>query len=135
MRFARRSRRFLFAATAATALLGGGVAAAAPASGDSPAHPVHADSADPALVSVNVLPAQATNPNSYNGLAPTPPMGFNDWNAYGCNINEDVIKQTANAMAGNGMRCRLPVRQHRRLLAGRPVGRRQQRPQAARRPS
>ncbi len=104
MRFARRSRRFLFAATAATAVLGGGVAAAAPTSGDSPAHPVHAGSADPALVSVNVLPAQSTSPNSYNGLAPTPPMGFNDWNAYGCNINEDVIKQTANAMASNGMR-------------------------------
>ena len=101
MRFARRSRRFLFAATVATALLGSGVAAAAPTNGDLPAHPAHADSADPALVSVNVLPAQSTSPNSYNGLAPTPPMGFNDWNAYGCNINEDVIKQTANAMATN----------------------------------
>ena len=104
MRFARRSCRFLFAATAATALLGGGLAAAAPAIGDSPVHPAPADAADPALVSVNVLPAQSSSQNSYNGLAQTPPMGFNDWNAYGCNINEDVIKQTADAMASNGMR-------------------------------
>src|SRR6266568_5188883 len=101
MRFARRSGRFISAAIAVTALLGGGVAAAAPMNGDSPAHPARADSADPALVSVNVLSAPAAG---YNGLAPTPPMGFNDWNAYGCNINEDVIKQTANAMATNGMR-------------------------------
>src|SRR6266704_2950021 len=101
MRFARRSGRFISAAIAVTALLGGGVAAAAPMNGDSPAHPARADSADPALVSVNVLSAPAAG---YNGRAPTPPMGFNNWNAYGCNINEDVIKQTANAMATNGMR-------------------------------
>src|SRR6266581_539932 len=90
MRFARRSGRFISAAIAVTALLGGGVAAAAPMNGDSPAHPARADSADPALVSVNVLSA--------------PAAGYNGWNAYGCNINEDVIKQTANAMATNGMR-------------------------------
>jgi alpha-galactosidase len=30
-----------------------------------------------------------------NGLALTPPMGFNDWNAVGCGVTESFIKQTA----------------------------------------
>ena len=30
-----------------------------------------------------------------NGLALTPPMGFNDWNAVHCGVNEAFIKQTA----------------------------------------
>ena len=31
-----------------------------------------------------------------NGLALTPPMGFNDWNAVGCGVSESFIKQTAD---------------------------------------
>ena len=27
-----------------------------------------------------------------NGLGRTPPMGWNSWNHYGCNINETIIK-------------------------------------------
>uniref|UniRef100_UPI0035A95A54 glycoside hydrolase family 27 protein n=1 Tax=Streptomyces odontomachi TaxID=2944940 RepID=UPI0035A95A54 len=38
-----------------------------------------------------------------NGLALTPQMGFNDWNAYGCNVTESLIKSTAQAMHDNGM--------------------------------
>ncbi|BFV59659.1 ricin-type beta-trefoil lectin domain protein [Kitasatospora sp. CMC57] len=38
-----------------------------------------------------------------NGLATTPPMGFNDWNAYGCNVSESLIRTTALAMHNNGM--------------------------------
>jgi alpha-galactosidase len=38
-----------------------------------------------------------------NGLALTPQMGFNDWNAYGCNVSENLIKSTAQAMHDNGM--------------------------------
>ncbi|MGW2613441.1 glycoside hydrolase family 27 protein [Streptomyces sp. NPDC001500] len=38
-----------------------------------------------------------------NGLAQTPQMGFNDWNAYGCNVSESLIKATAQAMHTNGM--------------------------------
>jgi alpha-galactosidase len=39
-----------------------------------------------------------------NGLALTPPMGFNDWNAFGCNVSAQLIEQTADAMVANGMR-------------------------------
>ncbi|MGC0313850.1 glycoside hydrolase family 27 protein [Kitasatospora acidiphila] len=38
-----------------------------------------------------------------NGLATTPQMGFNDWNAFGCNVSEALIKSTADAMHSNGM--------------------------------
>jgi len=32
-----------------------------------------------------------------------PPMGFNTWNTFGANINEDVILETADAMVANGL--------------------------------
>ena len=39
-----------------------------------------------------------------NGLALTPPMGWNSWNNFGCNINEGLIRAIADAMATNGMK-------------------------------
>ncbi|MEO8737721.1 MAG: alpha-galactosidase [Edaphobacter sp.] len=40
-----------------------------------------------------------------NGLARTPPMGWNSWNKYACKaINEGVVRETADAMASNGMK-------------------------------
>jgi len=38
-----------------------------------------------------------------NGLALTPPMGWNDWNAYGGNVSEQLVEQTALAMHDDGM--------------------------------
>jgi alpha-galactosidase len=43
-------------------------------------------------------------PNLQNGLAQTPPMGWNSWNHFGCDINEDIIKQMADAMVKSGMK-------------------------------
>jgi len=37
-------------------------------------------------------------------LLPAPPMGWNSWNKFGCAIDENLIRQTADAMAGGGMR-------------------------------
>ncbi|MER6384783.1 RICIN domain-containing protein [Streptomyces sp. NPDC001250] len=53
----------------------------------------------PLLSLVAAEPAAALG----NGLAPTPQMGFNDWNAYGCDVSESLIKSTAQAMHTNGM--------------------------------
>ncbi|MEW9552970.1 lectin [Nonomuraea sp. NPDC050783] len=38
-----------------------------------------------------------------NGLARTPPMGWNDWNSFGCNVNDGLIRQTADIMVSSGM--------------------------------
>lgn len=40
----------------------------------------------------------------FPNLAPTPPMGWNSWNFYGCNIDENKVKLMADAMASNGMK-------------------------------
>ena len=39
-----------------------------------------------------------------NSLAQTPPMGWNSWNKFACNVSEDLIKSVADAMATNGMK-------------------------------
>ncbi len=40
----------------------------------------------------------------FEGLALTPPMGWNSWNEYACNIDERLIRATADRMVANGMR-------------------------------
>jgi alpha-galactosidase len=40
-----------------------------------------------------------------NGLARTPPMGWNSWNKFACDgLNEKVVRQTADTMVANGMK-------------------------------
>ncbi|MFC0529512.1 glycoside hydrolase family 27 protein [Phytohabitans kaempferiae] len=53
-----------------------------------------------ALVGLHTTTAQALN----NGVARTPPMGWNSWNTFGCNINEALIRQQADALVSSGMR-------------------------------
>nr|GLL35818.1 alpha-galactosidase 1-like [Ipomoea trifida] len=38
-----------------------------------------------------------------NGLGLTPPMGWSSWNHFGCNIDEKIIKQTADALVSTGL--------------------------------
>ncbi|KAM0949845.1 putative alpha-galactosidase [Dioscorea sansibarensis] len=38
-----------------------------------------------------------------NGLAKTPQMGWNSWNHFQCGINEQLIKETADAMVSTGL--------------------------------
>src|SRR4051812_18838638 len=38
-----------------------------------------------------------------NGLARTPQMGWNDWNTFGCNISDSLIRQTADVLVSSGM--------------------------------
>lgn len=39
-----------------------------------------------------------------NGVARTPPMGWNSWNKFGCDVSEKLIKEVADAMVKNGMK-------------------------------
>jgi alpha-galactosidase len=53
-----------------------------------------------AAVGLHVSAAQALD----NGVGRTPPMGWNSWNTFGCNINEALIRQHADALVSSGMR-------------------------------
>jgi alpha-galactosidase len=41
-----------------------------------------------------------------NGVGLTPPMGWNSWNHFGCNIDEALIKQTADRLVSSGLAAR-----------------------------
>src|SRR5580658_9971396 len=55
------------------------------------------------LLLVAGMVAQEKTPPSAN-LALTPPMGWNSWNKFGCNVSEDMIKSMADAMVKSGMK-------------------------------
>jgi len=74
--------------TAAAAIL---FAACGPKAADKPASPAVETAAKAAAA-----PAML--------LAPVPPMGFNTWNKFGCDVDETLIRQTADAMVETGMR-------------------------------
>ena len=40
----------------------------------------------------------------FEGLALTPPMGWNSWNKFACNVNEQLIRETADAMVSSGLK-------------------------------
>jgi alpha-galactosidase len=52
-------------------------------------------------VTVSATPAA---PRLDNGLARTPPMGWNSWNRFGCDVSDKLIREVADAMSSNGMR-------------------------------
>ena len=39
-----------------------------------------------------------------NGLARTPPMGWNSWNKFGCKVSESLIRGVADQMVSSGMK-------------------------------
>jgi alpha-galactosidase len=41
---------------------------------------------------------------AFQKLALTPPMGWNSWNPFGANVNEAVIRETADAMVSSGLK-------------------------------
>jgi alpha-galactosidase len=53
--------------------------------------------------SVAAEPAPAP-PRELNGLALTPPMGWNSWNRFRCDVREELIRQAADAMVSSGMK-------------------------------
>ena len=53
-----------------------------------------------------------------NGLARTPPMGWNSWNNFGCAVNEATVRERRRCDGLVGAQGRgIHLRQHRRLLA------------------
>ncbi len=56
----------------------------------------------PLLVILLCFPA--VNAQKFDKLALTPPMGWNSWNKFGCDVDENLIRETANAMVASGMK-------------------------------
>ncbi len=50
------------------------------------------------------LAAASTEAQKFSELALTPPMGWNSWNKFGCDVNETIVRSMADAMATNGMK-------------------------------
>jgi alpha-galactosidase len=52
------------------------------------------------------LPSLVAQENSSpsQGLALTPPMGWNSWNKFGCNVSDEMIRGMADAMVKSGMK-------------------------------
>jgi alpha-galactosidase len=84
-------------------------------SGASRLHAVIAGTAFAAALALATAPlARASSPpavavapaasSSDSAVAATPPMGWNDWYSFGCNLNEKLVEQTADAMVSSGMR-------------------------------
>ncbi len=48
--------------------------------------------------------SQGIVPTPHALLARTPPMGWNSWNKFACDVSESLIKETADAMVASGMR-------------------------------
>jgi alpha-galactosidase len=82
-----RCRLFALIATMACLL---GLAIAPTASGSAPA-------------TTSGTLATATSSDT-TAVAATPPMGWNDWYSFFCNLTESLVEQTADAMVSSGMR-------------------------------
>ena len=48
--------------------------------------------------------SEVSAPITMDNLAQTPPMGWNSWNPFGKNVNEQVIRETADFFVSSGMK-------------------------------
>ncbi|KAI4332035.1 hypothetical protein L6164_016976 [Bauhinia variegata] len=55
------------------------------------------------IIGVLLLVALTSTVAANNGLGQTPLMGWNSWNHFYCKINENLIRETADAMVSSGL--------------------------------
>jgi len=56
------------------------------------------------MLLVGLLLLAGTPARAADALAATPPMGWNSWNKFGCNVSESLLRATADAMVSTGMK-------------------------------
>src|SRR5438445_11389742 len=56
------------------------------------------------LLNPAALFAPSTLSQTSSSLAPTPPMGWNSWNKFGCNVSDKLIREMADAIVSSGMK-------------------------------
>lgn len=52
---------------------------------------------------LQVMVAGGVQAQKWEGLADRPPMGWNSWNKFACNINEELIREVADALVETGL--------------------------------
>lgn len=57
-----------------------------------------------AALCVGILGTRAADAQKFAGLAATPPLGWNSWNHFGCNVSEETLKSAADQMVSSGMK-------------------------------
>jgi len=55
------------------------------------------------LLNAGALFAPSSLSQASSSLAQTPPMGWNSWNKFGCNVSDKLIREMADAMVSSGM--------------------------------
>ncbi len=55
------------------------------------------------ILGIFLLGIQFSNSQEFDDLAPTPPMGWNSWNKFGCDVSAKLIMEMAEAMVNSGM--------------------------------
>jgi alpha-galactosidase len=58
----------------------------------------------PAAAFALILAFAAGSAAAAETLAATPPMGWNSWNKFACNVSDTLIRETADAMVASGMK-------------------------------
>ena len=56
------------------------------------------------LLLSSLVCASSLHAQKFEQLALTPPMGWNSWNKFACNVDETIIRQTADAIVSSGMK-------------------------------
>jgi alpha-galactosidase len=56
------------------------------------------------LLLASLACAGSLHAQKFEQLALTPPMGWNSWNKFACNVDETIIRQTADAIVLSGMK-------------------------------
>ena len=56
------------------------------------------------LIAISLVGATQAQAQKFERLALTPPMGWNSWNKFACNVDESIIRQTADAIVSSGMK-------------------------------
>ncbi len=103
MSFGERSRTLSYSGT----ITGDALEISAPnPRSDVPLHLTarHATAAEVAANWPERIPVPALHPVPANGLARTPPMGWNSWNHFAGKIDDKTVREIADAMVSNGMK-------------------------------
>src|SRR5450759_1859915 len=56
------------------------------------------------FIALLVCVSMVASAQKFQNLAMTPPMGWNSWNKFACNVSEKLLKETADAMVSSGLR-------------------------------